>query len=91
MEDFWWVFIVGGFIVWGIIYWLIEKFDEAKKYRELKPHLDTLNFKEKEFEESANKIKSELKSKHEALETAKTKARADLEKIAQQKSLASLG
>lgn len=87
MENFWWVFIIGGLIVWGVISWLIEKFDEASKYRKLKPRLDTLNFKEKEFEESANKIKSELKSKHEAIETAKIKARADLEKIAQQKSM----
>jgi len=87
MEDFWWLFIVGGLIVWSTISWLIEKFDEASKYRELKPRLDMLNLKEKEFEESANKIKEELKDKHEAIETAKIKARADIEKIAQQKSM----
>ena len=87
MEEFWWLILIGGFIVWGIISWVKERFDEASRYRELKPRLDSLDSRESEFEESANKIKQELKSKHEALESAKLKARSDLEKIAQQKSM----
>ncbi len=85
--DYFWIIVIGGFVVWGIIAWLLERFNEANKYRELKPRLDTLERKEREFQESAEKIKQELKSKEESLEIAKIKAREDLEKIAKQKSM----
>lgn len=87
MENYFWFVVIGGLIVWGVIGWLVERFGEASKYRELKPRLDSLERKEREFHESAEKIKQELKSKGESLEVAKLKARDDLEKIAKQKSM----
>jgi hypothetical protein len=87
MADYFWLFVIGGLIVWGVIGWIMERFGEASKYRELKPRLDTLEQKEREFHESAEKIKQELKSKEESLDVAKIKAREDLEKIAKQKSM----
>lgn len=87
MADYFWLLVIGGLMLWGVIGWLIERFREASKYRELKPQLDSLERKEREFQESAEKIKQELKSKEESLEVAKIKAREDLEKIAKQKSM----
>jgi len=85
--EYFWFFVIGGLAVWGFIGWLIEIFSEASKYRTIKPRLDSLEQKEREFHESAEKIKQELKSKEESLEVAKLKARDDLEKIAKQKSM----
>ena len=87
MENIFWYVVIGALIVWGIVGWLIERFGEASKYRELKPRLDSLERKEGEFHESAEKIKQELKNKEESLEVAKIKAHEDLEKIAKQKSM----
>ena len=87
MENIFWYVVIGALIVWGIVGWLIERFGEASKYRELKPRLDSLERKEREFHESAEKIKQELKNKEESLDVAKIKAREDLEKIAKQKSM----
>lgn len=87
MEDYFWLIVIGGLIVLGVIGWLVERFEEASKYRELKPRLDSLERKEREFHESTEKIKQELKNREESLEVAKIKARGDLEKIAKQKSM----
>lgn len=61
MENYLWILIIISlFILWSSVYWIIKTLSNSKKYKELKPKLDTLEKSIKEHELKVEKDKTEL-------------------------------
>ena len=87
MEDYFVLVILGLIVCWGIIAWFFQTLAEAKKYRELKPRLDTVLSMEVELRNEKILNTEEYERQQEIVERAKTEARAEVELIAKQKSM----
>lgn len=79
--------IIGIAILWGIISWIIETIGNSKKYIELKPKLDNLERSISEHEAKVEKDREEWKIKVEKWNTKIKNDKAEVEKIAKQKSM----
>jgi len=88
MEDYIWIIVIIGIaLIWGIISWIIETIRNSKKYLELKPKLDNLERSVSEHETKVEKDREEWKIKVEKWNTKIKNDKAEVEKIAKQKSM----
>lgn len=88
MEDYIWILILISLgILWGIISWIREVFSNSKKYIELKPKWDDLEYSTKEHESKVEEDRKEWKLRLEKWNEKIEKDKEDIEKIAKQKSM----
>lgn len=88
MEGFVWILIlIGIWILWAFISWVRDTISDAKRYRELKPQLDSLDRQREEFEQKKKDVYQKMQAEYERNKQEYEKQKVDLEKIAQQKSM----
>jgi hypothetical protein len=88
VEDYIWIpIIIGIFVIWGIVSWIIKTISNSKKYLERKPELDNL-------ENSIERHRIEVEMEREVLEIRVEKwnekvknDKQEIQKIAKQKSM----
>jgi len=88
MEIFGLILIYLGFcLIWIIISWISQTISNSKKYLELKPKLDNLEYSIKEHELEVEKDKEDLKLKTKLWNEKVQKDKEEIDKIAKQKSM----
>jgi len=79
--------IIGISIIWTIISWISQTISNSKKYLELKPKLDNLEYLIKKHESKVEKDKEDWKLKAKLWNEKIQKDKEEIQKIAKQKSM----
>jgi hypothetical protein len=83
----WLLVIIAIIILWSIISWIRDLSSDSKKYRELKPKLDTLEKSITEHESKVERDREEWKIKVEKWNEKIKTDKEEVEKISKQKSM----
>ncbi|MCK5510560.1 restriction endonuclease [Candidatus Parcubacteria bacterium] len=88
MEDYIWIIVIIGIaVIWKIISWIIETVQNSKKYFKLKPKLDNLEYSISKHKSKVEKDREEWRIKAEKWNARIKNDKAEVKKIAKQKSM----